>query len=81
LDSLRGAGISLPAFPDWKTLVPAALAARDSNPPSAKALEHLQNTYSSDALIQAAMDRLGINDQQFADLLATELFSDSARST
>jgi hypothetical protein len=70
-----GAGISLPAFPDWKALV-QRLAARDSNPPSAKALEHLQKTYSSDALIQAAMDRLGINDQQFADLLATELFSD-----
>jgi hypothetical protein len=70
-----GAGISRPAFPDWKGLV-QRLAARDSDPPSAKALSHLQNTYSSDALLQAAMDRLAMNDEQFAELLATELYSD-----
>lgn len=70
-----GAGISRPAFPDWDGLV-RRLAARDSNPPSPKALEYLQNKYSSDALIQAAMDRLGLSDEQFADILATELFAD-----
>lgn len=70
-----GAGICRPAFPDWKGLV-KRLAAHDEDPPGPEALEYLQGTYSSDALIQAAMDRLGLNDQQFADLLANELFSD-----
>jgi hypothetical protein len=47
-----GAGISRPAFPDWKSLV-QRLAARDTDAPDGVALEKLQGAFSSDALIQA----------------------------
>jgi len=70
-----GAGISKPAFPDWNELV-RRLAQLDVEPPSATALKTLQSIYSPDALIQASMDRLEMSDQQFAEVLAKELFSD-----
>lgn len=70
-----GAGISRPAFPDWKELV-RRLAVLDPTPPSSSAIRKLQETYSSDALIQAAMDRLGLSEDKFAEVLAKELYSD-----
>ena len=67
-----GAGISRPAFPDWRGLV-QRLVAKDTIPLSDAALRQLQDTFSSDALIQAAMDRLGLTEEKFAGLLASEL--------
>jgi hypothetical protein len=69
-----GAGISKPAFPDWLELV-NRLAKRDSLALSLEAVRHLQTTYSPDALIQAAMDRLQLTEEKFAAVLAEELYS------
>ncbi len=74
-----GAGISTPAFPDWKELV-RRLAERDPNPPSSTVLAKLQATYSSDALIQASMDRLDLTEDKFAIVLAEVLYSDLLRT-
>ena len=69
-----GAGISKPAFPDWAELV-GRLAKRDSLT-AIPAVSRLQGRFSPDALIQAAMDRLKLTPDQFAPVLADELYSD-----
>lgn len=71
-----GAGTSLPAFPSWHTLV-TRLVARDVAPDLASQIAtNLLSQFSPDAVIQAACDRLGLAEVDFAQLLSTELYRD-----
>lgn len=70
-----GAGTSLPAFPSWPQLI-ECLIARDVGYPDAVALtSSLANSFSYDALIQAAQDRFGYSAQDFAKILSDELYA------
>jgi hypothetical protein len=57
-----GSGISRPAFPDWGHLV-ERLIARDVAPPQVPEVSSL--SYGPDAFIQAAMDRLQLDEGAF----------------
>lgn len=69
-----GAGTSKPMFPDWNLLV-ERLIAKDIGEKRANELSRkLLMQYSPDALIQAACDRLGFNDEKFFEILSNELY-------
>lgn len=68
-----GAGASTPAFPDWHTLVRRLVALDTVGSASA---DDLLRGFSSDALIEAARDRLGMSESEFSRVLVDELYSD-----
>lgn len=72
-----GAGISLPAFPSWQSLVTQLISLDrpgvDNNPLA----DGLLSLFSPDAIIQATQDRLGIDDNAFMQILTTELYAKS----
>jgi len=69
-----GSGISRGAFPDWVTLVHELIkkdGAADSN---CRLLARLRKAFSLDALVQAAQNRLCIDDDNFIFLIRDALF-------
>jgi hypothetical protein len=72
-----GAGISIPVFPIWQSLVNQLISldrpGLDNQPLSKDLLE----LFSPDAIIQAAQDRLNKSDGEFAQILMTALYSES----
>lgn len=65
-----GAGISKPAFPDWKTLVAQVMALDSSCPLDIKEISRsLLAEYSPDSVLAAAVGRLGVSLDVLADAL------------
>lgn len=73
-----GAGTSLSAFPTWETLV-KQLVRLDKIKKYSELTSSLSSNFSYDALIQAAKDRLSLDDDKFAKVLVTELYSEIKR--
>ncbi len=71
-----GAGTSLKAFPDWGSLVKALIAADPAVSAADTLLDSLSETFSYDALIQAAKDALGEDDSTFTKRLADLLYQE-----
>src|SRR5512132_2590746 len=77
-----GAGTSRGPFPTWDELVLSLIASwadgiSDSARPDAVALaKTLRGEFTADAVIQAAQDRLDLNDAAFAAWLSERLYSD-----
>jgi len=71
-----GAGTSKPVFPDWQGLV-AKLILRDPDRLATTELNSLRKAYPPDAFIQAALNRLGISEVEFAKILAFDLYADA----
>lgn len=71
-----GAGTSYPLFPSWKGLVKRLVARDVGNNPDGVVSDLLER-FSPDALIQAAMDRLDIEERDSVYLIAEELYCDS----
>jgi hypothetical protein len=71
-----GAGTSLHAFPDWEQLVQKLISADTKISDPSKMLEKLGSDFSYDALIQAAKDVLGENDEEFVERLSELLYRD-----
>jgi hypothetical protein len=69
-----GAGTSLNAFPDWGRLVKELIAADSAVVTPDVLLESLSDTFSYDALIQAAKDVLDEDDSTFTRRLADLLY-------
>ena len=69
-----GAGTSLQAFPDWGRLVEQLIAADTAVSDPSALLESLNETFSYDALIQAAKDVLDEDDATFTKRLADLLY-------
>jgi hypothetical protein len=69
-----GAGTSRLAFPDWERLVKALIAADAGSSDPKALLESLSETFSYDALIQAAKDVLNEDDATFTKRLAELLY-------
>jgi hypothetical protein len=69
-----GAGTSLTAFPDWGRLVKELIAADSAVAAPAVLFESLSETFSYDALIQAAKDVLDEDDSTFTKRLADLLY-------
>ncbi len=74
-----GAGTSLPAFPDWNRLV-RRLIRRTAGDNADQLADILFTTFSADALIQAAVERIGDPLQDFAATLTDELYRDFLES-
>jgi SIR2-like domain len=74
-----GAGISRPAFPDWRQLV-QGLMKRAVGGATSVELSNLETVYSPDAFIQAAMDRMALGEVSFANVLSEELYG-TAKAT
>ena len=69
-----GSGTSVPIFPDWQTLV-KNLISRDKGIREFEILSNsLASRFSPDTLIDAAKDRLGYSSEEFAGILADELY-------
>src|SRR5713226_9159229 len=71
-----GAGTSVPAFPRWSELVRRLLEKDVGSSKSEKLAESVSKTFSPVALLQAAQDRLGCKDENFAELLSSVLYKD-----
>lgn len=69
-----GAGTSLPVFPNWKDLV-INLIKKDPSRVDTKSIIEISSTFSFDALIQAATNVLGLDDESFTELLSNELYN------
>lgn len=69
-----GAGTSLPVFPDWNTLVERLFARVSPDEPGLASA--LAETFSPDALIQAAYARTEGDDDHFASILSEALYRD-----
>ena len=69
-----GAGISKPFFPDWSKLV-QKLASGDSIIGRNRLPKDVRQSYSLDALIEAARDRLQITPEEFPNKLSRYLYS------
>ena len=69
-----GAGASHGIFPSWHELTEEIAAGDPQVGDSVTLVKSLSERYSLDAFIEAAHDRLGINEQQFRDLLTTTLY-------
>jgi hypothetical protein len=70
-----GAGTSLKLFPSWAELV-RRIAHRDGGDSTAAALDRYFRDFSPDAILQAAVDRLGGDESSFAMMLAEDLYRD-----
>lgn len=70
-----GAGTSYPIFPSWKQLV-RRVAAQDGGEETVTGLSEYFERFSPDAVLQAAADRLGLSDAQFAAIISEELYRD-----
>ncbi|MGO9209759.1 MAG: SIR2 family protein [Terriglobales bacterium] len=75
-----GAGTSLPMFPSWPDLVKGLIEVSNPHGNAAALRDNLLDQYAPDAVIQAAQDRLGLDDDQFLRVLADSLYR-SARRT
>ena len=71
-----GAGTSLPAFPNWERLVMSLIGTDKAVADPATLLTVLNKSFSYDALIQAAKDVLGEDDDTFVKRLIDLLYSD-----
>ncbi|WP_158883722.1 SIR2 family protein [Rhodanobacter sp. L36] len=71
-----GAGTSNPVFPDWQGLV-AKLILRDDDLAATSELDSLRKAYPPDAFIQAALNRLEMDEEEFARNLASDLYFDA----
>lgn len=69
-----GAGISTPMFPSWVSLVERLVAQDISKASPEHFVQDLLGNFSPDAMIQAAKDRLELNDAGLRDLLVQELY-------
>jgi SIR2-like protein len=69
-----GAGISVPAFPQWQELVERLVLKELGPSKGAATTAILLDKFSPDALIQAAHERSGKTATQFAKALSSELF-------
>lgn len=76
-----GAGTSRPVVPDWNSLV-KALVERDKTVKDPLVISRrLLDIYNQDSLIQAAKDRLSLNDEDFSALLAEIIYGDIKKHT
>ncbi len=73
-----GAGVSRPLFPTWAELVDRLVGRDPAFSGHVGLAADLLLTYSPDAVIQAAQDRLHLTDDEFRRLLVTELYADVA---
>lgn len=71
-----GSGISYPIFPKWDDLVKKLLV-RDIGSKNGDLVKDGLSMFSPDALIEAARDRLALNDREFAQVLVEELYSNA----
>jgi len=71
-----GAGISLPVFPSWHTLICQLISLEKPGSDAKGLADNLLKQFSPDAIIQATQDRLGKTDKEFADILTNVLYSD-----
>jgi hypothetical protein len=69
-----GAGISKPAFPDWKALVGQVMALDESCPSDIRGIStDLLAQYSADSVLAAAIERLGISPATLSDALYAQI--------
>lgn len=74
-----GAGISHPLFPSWDELVGRLITHEDPSRSSGEndeLLNRLTKRFGPDALIEAARDRLGVEQEEFAEQLGEILYRD-----
>lgn len=69
-----GAGTSLPIFPSWEKLV-INLIKKDPNLKDQNSINEILDSFSLDALIQAASNLLEVSEEEFVEILSTELYS------
>jgi hypothetical protein len=69
-----GAGISRGVFPDWSTLVYELIKKDPEVDSSCRLLARLRKAFSLDALVQAAQNRLCLEDEEFIFLLRDCLY-------
>jgi SIR2-like domain len=69
-----GAGTSLGALPDWATLVKRLLAREGSLRRKGRSFARLRKSLTTEALIQAARNRLSLKDEEFANILSNALY-------
>jgi hypothetical protein len=69
-----GAGISKPIFPDWYSLTEGLVQKDVGEEEGSELSRKLLQDSTADTIIQASQDRLGLDDETFADMLAEELY-------
>jgi SIR2-like protein len=76
-----GAGTSNPVFPTWHNLVGRLIGEDIPDPADAKVVgEYLASHCSPDAALEAAADRLSLDDEGFAEALVEALYRDLRES-
>lgn len=74
-----GAGITNPVFPNWKNLIRKLIHAEDESRESNSEevlFKNLVDSFSLDALLEAARDRLKLDTNDFSEKLSENLYSD-----
>ncbi len=69
-----GAGTSYPTFPTWNSLVENMIAKDKTIKKPKEVASELLNKFSPDSLIQAVQNLLQLSDNNFANLIAEELY-------
>ncbi len=69
-----GAGTSLPAFPNWETLVSDLIKIDKETEDDEELIKEILKSFTLDALIQSSMHILDLNEEEFARTLSTILY-------